>query len=65
VWAWDPNGGRAGREALFDQEVKLADWLDQWVAGKLYQPIRVQDPMTGQWRAATNAEIEAVPDSWL
>jgi hypothetical protein len=76
MWAWDPNGGRAGREALFDREVKLADWLDQWVAGKLYQPIRVQDPMTGQWRAATNAEIEAmlppevedpppVPDSWL
>jgi len=61
---------------LFDQEVKLGDWLDQWVAGKLYQPVPIQDAMTGQWRGATNAEIEAmlppevedpppVPDSWL
>jgi len=76
MWAWDPNGGPVGREALFDQEVKLGDWLDQWVAGKLYQPTAVQDAMTGQWRGATNAEIEAmqppevedpppISDSWL
>lgn len=76
MWAFDPNGGPAGREGLFDQEVKLGDWLDQWVAGKLYQPAVIQDAMTGQLRGATNAEIEAmlppevedpppVPDSWL
>jgi hypothetical protein len=75
IWAWDPNGGPAGREGLFDQEVKLGDWLDQWVAGKLYQPTGIQDAMTGQWRGATNAEMEAmlppevedpppVPGSW-
>lgn len=76
MWAWDPNGGPGGREELFDQEVKLGDWLDRWVAGKLYQPTAIQDAATGQWRGATNAEIEAmmppevedpppVPDSWL
>jgi hypothetical protein len=60
MWAWDPNGGPAGREALFDQAVKLGDWLDRWVAGKLYQPTAIQDAATGQWRGATNAEIEAM-----
>ncbi len=65
MWAWDPNGGR-GQRGLFDQALTLADWLDQWVAGKLYQPTMIQDATTQQWRGATNAEIEAMmPDSWL
>lgn len=65
MWAWDPNGG-AGREGLFDQEVKLGDWLDRWAASKLNQPTAIKDAMTGQWRGATDAEIDAMmPGSWL
>src|SRR5260370_36056413 len=59
VWASDPNGGRAGREALFDQEVNLADWLQQCVAGKLDPTIRIPDPQTGQRRAHANAALKA------
>src|SRR5258708_39040015 len=53
VWAWGPNGGRAGGEALFDQEVKLADWLARVWAANPYQTIRCQMPLTSTTAAAT------------
>jgi hypothetical protein len=61
MWAWDPNPGPVGREALFDQAISLADWLGRWVACQLCQPTLVHDAETGRWRAASDAEMNA----WL
>jgi hypothetical protein len=36
-------------------------WLGRWVEGRLHQPAVLEDPETGEWRAATDDEIEA----WL
>jgi len=54
--AWDPNGGPTGREALFPQWFTLAEWLDRWVSGGVYQPLLVWDPAMWQWRSATDEE---------
>jgi len=36
----------------------LAQWLDRWVRGNLYQPALVLDPAIQQWRGATDDEYE-------
>ena len=41
-------------EALFPQPLTLTQWLDLWVKGNLYQPALVQDPVTHEWRGATD-----------
>ena len=56
MWGWDPNPGPEGMQALFAQPLTLAQWLDRWVNGNLYQPALVQDPATQQWRGATDEE---------
>lgn len=56
MWGWDPNPGPGGTEALFPQPFTLAQWLDRWVSGNLYQPALVQDPITQEWRGATDEE---------
>lgn len=56
MWGWDPNPGREGMEALFPQPLTLAQWLNRWVSENLYQPTLVQDPITQEWRGATDEE---------
>ena len=56
MWGWDPNRGPEGMEALFPQPLTLAQWLDRWVRGNLHQPTLVQDPVTQEWRGATDEE---------
>jgi len=48
--------GPTGREALFPQWFTLAEWLDRWVSGRLYQPLLVWDLAMWQWRSATDEE---------
>ena len=57
MWGWDPNAAPDDiGTALFAQSITLREWLARWVGGRLYQPALVQDPDTGQWRAATDEE---------
>jgi hypothetical protein len=56
MWGWDPNSGPQDQHALYAQQVTLAEWLSRWVTGTLYQPALVQDPITRQWRGATDEE---------
>jgi hypothetical protein len=58
IRGWDPNPGPVGPEAFFRQPFVLADWLDRWVRGRLFQPALVLDPTTQQWRGATDEEYE-------
>jgi hypothetical protein len=41
------------------QCIDVAEWFAKWLEGRLYQPWLVQDPITGAWRGATDAEYEA------
>jgi hypothetical protein len=43
----------------FPQGMTIADWFRKWLDGRLYQPWLREDPLTGEWRGATNAETEA------
>jgi hypothetical protein len=56
MWACDPNPGV--EDDLFREHVTLADWLDQWIHGRLHQPALVEDPETGEIRPATEADWE-------
>lgn len=58
MWAWDPNPTPPDEieHALFPEEITIADWLARWVDLRLNQPCVVQDPESGQWRGATDAE---------
>lgn len=56
VWAFDPNAGPQGPEALFACHISLNEWLSKWVDCELFQPALVQDP-DGSWRGATDEEI--------
>jgi hypothetical protein len=58
MWGLDPNPVGLPH-ALFPQSMTLSDWLGRWVAGRLQQPWAVEDPNTGLWRGATDAEYEA------
>jgi hypothetical protein len=44
---------------VFPQHVGVAEWFAKWLDGRLYQPWLMEDPSTGQWRGATDAEHEA------
>lgn len=56
IWGCDPNAAPDGVSCTFPQQMTIVDWFSKWVAGTLYQPWLLQDPMTGQWRGATDAE---------
>jgi hypothetical protein len=56
VWGYDPNPAPAGVSCAFPQHMTIIDWCSNWVEGTLYQPWLVQDPTTGEWRGATDAE---------
>ena len=56
VWGWDPKTGAEGERALFPEPFVLAEWLARWLAGTLTQPFLIEDPVTGQWRGATDED---------
>lgn len=56
IWGWDPNPGPGGEQALFPEPLVLAEWLARWLAGTLTQPYLIEDPVTGQWRGATDED---------
>jgi hypothetical protein len=56
VWGYDPNPAPDGVSCTFPQHMTIGDWFSKWVEGTLYQPWLVQDPTTGEWRGATDAE---------
>jgi hypothetical protein len=58
MWAWDPNPVPPDElsSALFPEDIALVDWLRRWVELRLNQPTAVQDPLSGKWRGATEAE---------
>jgi hypothetical protein len=60
MWGFDPNPVDDIADAFFPQELHLTEWLSLWIDGHLYQPWALEDPITGQWRGATNAESAAM-----
>jgi hypothetical protein len=60
VWGCDPNPSPSGVSTMFPQHMSIADWFAKWVDGTLHQPWLVQDPTTGEWRGATDAEYVAM-----
>ncbi|MBY8874236.1 hypothetical protein K7640_20615 [Micromonospora sp. PLK6-60] len=56
VWGVDPNPAPKGVSPLFGQRMDVAEWFGRWVDGRLRQPWLVEDPATGRWRGATDAE---------
>ena len=60
MWAVDPNPAPEEEiaAALFRQDMTLASWLLRWTESRLHQPWLVQDPNTGDWRGATDADWE-------
>jgi hypothetical protein len=60
MWAMDPNpvSGDERASALFRQDMTLALWLLRWTESRLHQPWLLQDPHTGEWRGATDADWE-------
>ena len=56
MWGFDPNGADQDH-ALYCQELSLSDWLQRWIDGQLFQPAVIEDPATGEWRAATDSEM--------
>jgi hypothetical protein len=56
MWGWDPNPGPGDEQALFREPFVLAEWLARWLAGTLTQPLLIEDPVTGQWRGATDED---------
>jgi hypothetical protein len=59
IWGSDPNPGPPGVPPCFPQGMTITDWFGKWVDGRLYQPWLREDPVTGQWRGATDAETQA------
>lgn len=57
VWGFDPNGAD-GRDALYHQNISLETWLERWLEGRLHQPAVIEDPGTGEWRGATEDEMD-------
>ena len=55
MWACDPNPGV--ENDVFREPLTLTDWFARWLDGRLYQePALIEDPATGAWRAATDAD---------
>lgn len=59
MWGYDPNPPPREEldQALFPQEITLADWFERWVQSRLFQPCLTKDEVTGLWRGATDEEI--------
>jgi hypothetical protein len=62
MWGFDPNPVDNIEDAYFPQELNFTEWLSLWIDGNLYQPWALEDPITGEWRGATNVESAAMFD---
>jgi hypothetical protein len=62
VGGCDPNPAPDGVDCAFPQGLTIVDWFEKWAAGTLYQPWLLQDPETGEWRGATEAETREMLD---
>lgn len=60
MWAVDPNPSpeEDPEAAVFREDTTLASWLLRWTESRLHQPWLLQDPATGKWRGATDADWE-------
>lgn len=58
MWAVDPNPAPEDDlgVAVFREDMTLTSWLLLWTESRLHQPWLLQDPVTGKWRGATNAD---------
>jgi hypothetical protein len=56
IWGSDPNPAPGDVDYSFPQHLTVTDWFARWLEGRLYQPWLVEDPVTGDWRGATDAE---------
>jgi hypothetical protein len=56
MWASDPNPGVD--DDLFREPMTLVSWLERWVEGRLHQPGLIDDPITREWRGATDEDWE-------
>lgn len=56
--AVDPNPAPEDEMAasLFREDMALASWLRRWTESRLRQPSLLQNPDTGAWRGATDAD---------
>jgi hypothetical protein len=59
IWGNDPNPSPSNVSHSFPQYLTVAQWFAKWLERRLYQPWLRQDPTTGDWRGATDAEHEA------
>ena len=61
MWGWDPNPVPEDDigKALFREQGTFHEWLAKWLQGRLWQPVAVEDPETGDWRGATDEEKAA------
>lgn len=56
MWGSDPNAAVPGVSTVFPEHMTFSEWLARWLESRLYQPWLMQDPVTGRWRGATEAD---------
>ena len=54
MWASDPNPG-VGND-VFREPTTFGEWLERWIEGRLHQPALIEDPVSGDWRGATDED---------
>ena len=64
IWGVDPNPAPQGVDCAFPQGLGVAEWFARWLDGTLQQPWLVEDPITGDWRGATDEEYAALAESF-
>lgn len=64
MWGSDPNPAPEDVSCLFPQDLTVAEWFGRWIEGSLYQPWLVQDPVSGEWRGANDAEYAEVAEEF-
>jgi hypothetical protein len=62
IWGSDPNPAPTGVPFSFPQHMTITEWFGRWLDGRLHQPWLVEDPVTGQWRGATEEEYAALDE---
>lgn len=62
VWGSDPNPAPPGVPYSYPQGLTITEWFARWLDGRLYQPWLVEDPVTGDWRGATDEEYAEAGD---
>jgi hypothetical protein len=60
MWAFDPNPAPEDVNPLVPVSDSIEEWMLRWTEDRLIQPCLVQDTTTGEWRAATEAELRSM-----